>query len=81
MNNTQTTNEHQNKHDSKRDTIHLSFGKGERYLYEWLLTTKGMTPFTLSGLIKRIIVNDYRRTRHTTKSSNLYPINIEATGF
>ena len=81
MNNTLTTTKYQQSDDSKRDTIHVSFGKSERYLYEWLMTTKDLTPFTMSGLIKRMIVNDYRRTRHSTKSSNLYPINIEATGF
>ena len=81
MNNILTTTKYQQSDDSKRDTIHVSFGRSERYLYEWLMTTRDLTPFTMSGLIKRMIVNDYRRTRHSTKSSNLYPINIEATGF
>ena len=81
MNENNTTIEYQNTSDQKRDIIHISFGKSEKYLYEWLMATKDLTPFTMSGLIKRMIVNDYRRTRHSTKSSNLYPINIEATGF
>ena len=76
MNNTQSTIEY-----NKQDVIHVSFGKGERYLYEWLLDHKQTTPFTMSGLIKRMIVNDYRRYRHSSKGSNLYPINLEATGF
>ena len=76
MNNKQSTIEY-----NKQDVIHVSFGKGERYLYEWLLDHKQTTPFTMSGLIKRMIVNDYRRYRHSSKGSNLYPINLEATGF
>ena len=76
MNNTQSTVEY-----NKQDVIHVSFGKGERYLYEWLLDHKQTTPFTMSGLIKRMIVNDYRRYRHSSKGSNLYPINLESTGF
>jgi len=74
-------NTHQSIESSKQDVIHVSFGKGERYLYEWLLDHKRSTPFTMSGLVKRMIVNDYRRYRHSSKGSNLYPINIEATGF
>ena len=76
MNKTTTTIESNNQ-----DVIHVSFGRGERYLYEWLVNHKESTPFTMSGLIKRMIVNDYRRYRHSSKSSNLYPINLEATGF
>lgn len=66
---------------NKQDVIHVSIGRGERYLYEWLVNHKESTPFTMSGLIKRMIVNDYRRFRHSSKGSNLYPINLEATGF
>ena len=76
MNNTQSTIEY-----NKQDVIHVSFGKVERYLYEWLLDHKQTTPFTVPGLIKRMIVNDYRRYRHSSKGSNLYLINLEATGF
>lgn len=76
MNSTDTTIE-----SNKQDVIHVSFGRGERYLYEWLVNHKESTPFTMSGLIKRMIVNDYRRFRHSPKGSNLYPINLEATGF
>lgn len=65
----------------KQDVIHISFGKGERYLYEWLVEQKQSTPFTMSGLIKRIILNDIRRSKHSSKKSNLYPINLQATGF
>jgi hypothetical protein len=76
MNNKSSKNE-----CSKQEVINVSFGKGERYLYEWLLFQKESTPFTMSGLIKRMIVNDYRRNKHSSKGANMYPINIEATGF
>lgn len=66
--------------EDKQKIIHISFGKGEQYLYEWLIQHKQSTPFSMSGLIKRMIVNDYRRSRHAN-GKNLYPINLEATGF
>lgn len=69
-----------NQDNSTRDVVHVSFGKGEKYLYQWLKEHKQSTPFTMSGLIKRMIVNDYRRTKHSSRE-NLYPINVEATGF
>jgi hypothetical protein len=66
---------------TKQDIIHVSFGRGERYLYEWLIDQKKSTPFTMSGLIKRILVNDLRRSKHTSNKNNLYPLNLQATGF
>ena len=66
--------------ESKQSIIHVSFGKGEQYLYEWLKKHQESTPFSMSGLIKRMIINDYRRTKYA-KSKNQYPINVEATGF
>lgn len=65
--------------ETKQTIIHISFGKGEQYLYEWLKKHQESTPFSMSGLIKRMIVNDYRRTKYAN-SKNLYPINVEATG-
>jgi hypothetical protein len=66
--------------ETKQNIIHISFGKGEQYLYEWLRIHKESTPFSMSGLIKRMIINDYRRTKYSN-SKNQYPINVEATGF
>ena len=66
--------------ESKQNIIHVSFGKGEQYLYEWLKNHQKSTPFSMSGLIKRMIVNDYRRSKYAN-GKNLYPINLEATGF
>jgi len=65
---------------AKQNIIHISFGKGEHYLYEWLRKHQESTPFSMSGLIKRMIVNDYRRTKYAN-GKNQYPINVEATGF
>lgn len=70
-----------NASKEKQQVIPVSFGKAETYLYEWLLSHQKNTPFTMSGLIKRMIVNDYRRSKHSSREKNLYPINIEATGF
>jgi hypothetical protein len=66
--------------EAKQKIIHISFGQGENFLYEWLIQHKKTTPFSMSGLIKRMIVNDYRRSRYAN-GKNLYPINLEATGF
>jgi len=66
--------------EAKQKIIHISFGKAEQYLYEWLRKHQESTPFSMSGLIKRMIVNDYRRTKYAN-GKNLYPINVEATGF
>jgi hypothetical protein len=66
--------------ETKQNIIHISFGKGEQYLYEWLKKHQESTPFSMSGLIKRMIVNDYRRSKYSN-GKNLYPINVEATGF
>lgn len=65
---------------TKQNVIHVSFGKGEKYLYDWLKEHQESTPFSMSGLIKRMIINDYRRTKYAN-GKNLYPINVEATGF
>ena len=65
---------------AKQKIIHISFGKGEEYLYKWLRKHQESTPFSMSGLIKRMIINDYRRTKYAN-GKNLYPINVEATGF
>ena len=65
---------------TKQNIIHISFGRGEQYLYEWLKKHHESTPFSMSGLIKRMIVNDYRRTKYGN-GKNQYPINVEATGF
>jgi len=46
-----------------------------------LIDQKQSTPFTMSGLIKRILVNDLRRSKHTSNKNNLYPVNLQATGF
>jgi hypothetical protein len=69
-----------NTSETKQNIIHVSFGKGEKYLYEWLKKHQELTPFSMSGLIKRMIVNDYRRSKYSN-GKNLYPINVEATGF
>jgi len=66
--------------EAKQKIIHISFGQGEHFLYEWLIQHRKTTPFSMSGLIKRMIVNDYRRSRYAN-GKNLYPINLEATGF
>jgi len=66
--------------ETKQKIFHISFGKGEQYLYEWLRKHQESTPFSMSGLIKRMIINDYRRTKYA-HGKNLYPINVEATGF
>lgn len=65
---------------AKQNTLHVSFGQGEQFLYEWVKSHADETPFTISGLVKRMILNDYRRVQHSTKK-NLYPINTQATGF
>ena len=66
--------------ETKQKIIHILFGKGEQCLYEWLRKHQESTPFSMSGLIKRMIINDYRRTKYAN-GRNLYPINVEATGF
>jgi len=65
--------------EAKQNIIHVSFGKGEKYLFDWLKRHQESTTFSMSGLIKRMIVNDYRRTKYAN-GKNLYPINVEATG-
>jgi hypothetical protein len=63
------------------DALHLTFSQPwEQYLFEWLKKHQESTPFSMSGLVKRMIINDYRRTKYAN-GRNLYPINVEATGF
>jgi hypothetical protein len=50
--------------ETKQNIIHTSFGKGQQYLYEWLRKYQETTPFSMSGLIKRMIINHYGRTKY-----------------